>query len=352
MQRRSFLKTLSTVAALPVVAAAGGVAQPTPAAAAEPNLIKPKRLKAGDTLGLVAPGSFITEKQLQESQQSLEALGFKVAYSKTILAKAGYLAGTDAQRAEALHEMFSRDDIHGIVAARGGYGCARLLPLLDYELIQKHPKVLVGYSDITALLFGIFRKTGLVCFHGPVGVSTFNPFSTEYFTQVLMEPRDRLTLQSAEEADPKAAARPRTIRSGTARGRLVGGNLSLVVSLIGTPFDVDTANKIIFLEEVGEEPYRVDRMITQMLQAGKFAAAAGVALGVFSDCVPKPGESGLTSSFSVEEVLSSLLGHLDIPVVAGLSFGHIRNKFTLPFGGAAELDGRQQTITLLEPAVV
>ena len=352
MQRRSFLKTLSTVASFTAVAAVGGVAQRSAAAAAEPNLLKPKRLKPGATLGLVAPGSFITEKELQESQQNLEALGFKVAYSKTILAKEGYLAGTDAQRAEALHEMFSRNDIHGIVAARGGYGCTRLLPLLDYELIQKHPKVLVGYSDITALLFAIFRKTGLVCFHGPVGVSTFNPFSTKFFTQVLMEPRDRLTLQSIEETSPKAAAKPVTIRNVTVRGRLVGGNLSLVVSLIGTPYDVDTANKIIFLEEVGEEPYRVDRMITQMLEAGKFAAAAGVALGVFSDCLAKPGESGITSSFSVEEVLSDLLGHLDIPVVSGLSFGHIRNKFTLPFGGTAELNGLTQTLTLLEPAVV
>jgi muramoyltetrapeptide carboxypeptidase len=287
-----------------------------------------------------------------KSKENLEALGFKVAYTRNILAKEGYLAGTDQQRADDLNEMFSRKDIAGIVAARGGYGCTRILPILDYEMIKNNPKVLVGYSDITALLFGIFRKTGLVCFHGPVGISTFNKFSVDSFTGVLIDPHHALPLYDAHESIKTPAYKPLAIRSGKARGKLVGGNLSLVVSVIGTPYDVDTENKIIFLEEVREEPYRVDRMITQMLEAGRFEKAAGVALGVFLDCVPKPDESGVISSFSVEEVLSTRLGNLNIPVVYGMSFGHISNKFTLPFGIEAELDSFEQKITLLEPAVI
>jgi muramoyltetrapeptide carboxypeptidase len=352
MQRRTFLKAISTAASLTAVAPVNGFAHSTAEKLVNPGVIKPKRLQAGDTIGLVAPGSFITEKQLKESQDNLEALGFKVVYTKNILAKAGYLAGTDQQRADDLNEMFSRKDIAGIVAARGGYGCTRILPMLDYELIKQNPKVLVGYSDITALLFGIFRKTGLVGFHGPVGISTFNKFSVNNFTNVVMNPHDILPLHNADEAGKTAEYKPRTLRGGKARGKLVGGNLSLVVSVIGTPYDVDTANSIIFLEEVEEEPYRVDRMLTQMLEAGKFETAAGVALGVFLKCVPKPDESGVTSSFSVEEVLSTRLSPLSIPVVYGMSCGHITNKFTLPFGIEAELDSVEQKITLLEPAVI
>jgi len=350
MRRRTFLKSISTAASLTALSPFPGHARPENIA--DTSIIKPKRLKAGDTIGLVAPGSFISQKQLQASKENLQALGFNVACAKSILAKEGYLAGTDQQRADDLNEMFSRKDIDGIVAARGGYGCTRILPLLDYEMIRNNPKALVGYSDITALLFGIFRKTGLVCFHGPVGVSTFNKFSVDHFTEVLIHPHEKLALYDADEANKTPAYKPLAIRSGKARGKLVGGNLSLVVSVIGTPYDVDSAGKIIFLEEVGEEPYRVDRMITQMLEAGKFEKAAGVALGVFLDCVPKPDDSGVLSSFSVEEVLSTRLSNLNVPVLYGMSFGHISNKFTLPFGIEAELDSVEQKITLLEPAVI
>ena len=353
MQRRNFLKTVSSAAALTALSPLKGLANNrVENKPADLKIIKPRRLKKGDTLGLVAPGSFINEGELKESKDNLEALGFKVVYTGNILAKDGYLAGTDKQRADDLNEMFARKDVNGIVAARGGYGCTRILPMLDYKMIKNNPKVLVGYSDITALLFGIFKETGLVCFHGPVGISTFNKFSVDNFTDVLINPKDKLTLYDADEERKDDSYKPVTIRTGKARGKLVGGNLSLVVSVIGTPYDVDTENKIIFLEEVGEEPYRVDRMITQMLEAGKFEKASGVALGVFSGCKPKPDESGIISSFSVQEVLFDRLFNLNIPVVYGMSFGHITNKFTLPFGIEAELDSLEQKITLLEPAVI
>ena len=353
MQRRNFLKTISSAAALTALSPFTGLTNNLGVSkSSSVSVIKPARLKKGDTLGLIAPGSFIDENELKESAGNLEALGFKVVYTNNILARDGYLAGTDKQRADDINEMFLRKDVNAIVAARGGYGCTRILPMLDYKAIKDNPKILVGYSDITALLFAIFRKTGLVCFHGPVGISTFNNFSVDNFTDVLIHPHNRLTLYDANEKNNDDAYKPVTIRSGKAKGQLAGGNLSLVVSVIGTPFDVDTEGKILFLEEVGEEPYRVDRMFTQMLEAGKFDKAAGVALGVFSGCKPKASESGISSSFSVLEVLFDRLFNLNIPVVYGMSFGHITNKFTIPFGVEAEMNSLEQTITLLEPAVI
>ncbi len=202
------------------------------------------------------------------------------------------------------------------------------------------------------MLNGIYSQTGLIGFHGPVSTSTFNEFSVTNFKNVLMNPQAKTLLRNAVEDEAKSEYKPFVIRNGKAKGKLVGGNLSIVASLIGTKYDVDTKGKIIFLEEVGEEPYRIDRMLTQMTQAGKFKNAAGIALGVFTKCESKPDESGIANSFSLSEVLSDRLFRLGIPVHYGLSFGHVVNKFTLPFGIDAELDVDNQSLTLLEKAVV
>ncbi len=354
MKRRNFIKTLSSAALLTSLPAVDGFART--AVSVNPGgkeIIKPKRLKQGDTIGLIAPGSLLSEDELKESVENLKSMGFKPVYTERILARDGYLAGTDGQRSADVNEMFGRKDVDGIVAARGGYGCTRILPMLDYDTIKRNPKVLVGYSDITALLYGIYEETGLICFHGPVGISTFNDFSDFYFKNVLMFPHNKITMYNAASDSSRGEAyKTTTIRSGIAEGELAGGNLSLVVSVIGTPYDVDTEGKIVFLEEVGEEPYRVDRMLTQMLEAGKFDKAAGIMLGVFLNCVSKSKESGINSSFSVLEVMFDRLYDLGIPVVYGMSFGHITNKFTLPFGLKARLDSLDQTLTLLEPAVI
>ncbi len=280
--------------------------------------------------------------------------GFKVVYTKNILARYGYFAGTDEQRASDVNEMFKRNDVDGIVCARGGWGCSRILPLLDYDIIKNNPKVLIGYSDVTALLYGIYKETGLVCFHGPVGISTFNDYSVDYFKRVLMEPQQTLTFYNPHYDKNKDGEEyfPFTIRSGKSTGQLVGGNLSIVVSLIGTQYDIDCENKIVFLEDIGEEPYRIDRMLTQLIEAGKFKNVRGIMLGVFEDSKPQPDKSGITNSFSLAEVLFNKLSKLNVPTVYGMSFGHITNKFTLPFGIDAELDSLSQTLTLLEPAVV
>jgi len=345
MRRRNFLNTITAAA---TIAALPNFSFP----AEKTKTIKPKKLKVGDTIGLVSPGGFITEAQLEEAKTNMISLGFSVVVAKNILQKYGYFAGTDKERSEDLHEMFGNKKVDGIVCVRGGYGCARVLDFLDFNLIKRNPKVLIGYSDITALLYGIYAQTGLIGFHGPVATSTFNEFSVNNFKNVLMNPQQKLPLLIADEDPAKHEYKPFVIRHGKAEGKLVGGNLSIVASLIGTKYDVDSKGKIIFLEEVGEEPYRVDRMLTQMIQAGKFKHVVGVALGIFSKCDPKPDESGIANSFSLSEVLQERLFQLNVPVLYGLSFGHVVDKFTLPFGINAELDVDNQKLTLLEEAVV
>lgn len=342
MRRTDFLKLLGAASILPGVSFAQN-------GNAVIKKIKPARLKPGEKIGLIAPGGFIEEKELQESIDNLKSLGFNPVPSDNILARYGYLGGADKQRSDDINTMFSRKDIAGIICARGGYGCTRILPMLDYDLIKNNPKVLCGYSDITALLYGIYAKTGLIGFHGPVGISTFNKFSVDFFSYVLVNPYDRLELISEPESpDIKIT----TIRSGKAEGELVGGNLSLIVSVIGTPYDIDSTGKLIFIEETNEEPYRIDRMLTQMIQAGKFKNAAGIILGTFNKCEPNEKEPEFSRSFSLFEVFEDRLFNLGIPVLYGLSFGHIKNKFTLPFGAKAELNSSNQSLTLLESAVL
>ena len=346
MKRKNFLKAAGLAAA----------ASALPLGSLFPKLspverIKPPRLKSGDTLGLIAPGSYIDGQQLNDSIKNLNELGFNVVYNNSILSRNGYFSGPDKQRASDVNQMFYRDDVNGIICARGGYGCTRVLPLLNYNVISTNPKVLIGYSDITSLLYGIHKETGLVCFHGAVGTSTYNDFTIEYLKKTLMDPEDKLELRNPSPESPDEEFKAITIRDGIARGELIGGNLSVVVSLIGTPYDIDTRSKIIFLEEMSEDPYRIDRMLTQMRMAGKFEGASGIALGVFKDCRPSE-KSSFDTSFTLQEVLKNRLADLNIPVVYGMSFGHVKNKFVLPVGIKAELDSTKQTVTLLESAVV
>ncbi len=349
MQRKNFIKSIAAAsmgaAILPANFSRSFVKN-------DPRVTKPKKLNSGDTIGLIAPGSFITEDELKESIDNLALLGFKTVYTDAILQRYGYLAGKDKQRADDLNMMFARSDVDGIVAARGGYGCSRILPYLDYNTILKNPKILIGYSDITALLYGIYAKTGVVTFHGPVGISTFNEFSVRNFNDVLMSNKKNITLYNAEEEKEEAELNVYPIVTGKGQGKLVGGNLSIVVSMIGTEYDVDYKDKIIFLEEVSEEPYRIDRMLTQMIEAGKFEQASGIMLGIFHDCEAKEKDPSFPKSLTLKEVLLDRLGDLKIPVIYGMSFGHVTNKFTLPFGIESELDSGDGVLKLLENAVI
>lgn len=349
MKRRNFIKTLSTA----TVAAAVN----KPALAGNRNyqhkkLIKPQKLREGDTIALVTPGSYITQQELEESISNIRRLGFNVTYSERLMQKNGYFSATDKERAADLNEMFERKDVHGIMCARGGYGCARILSYLDYNLIKNNPKVLVGFSDVTALQYAIYKKSDIITFHGLVSISTFNSFSVKNFRNVLLNPTEELELRNSTTGNNYNPYGITVISDGKAEGELVGGNLSIVVSLIGTDYDIDFSGKIVFLEEFIEEPYRIDRMLTQMIQAGKFENAAGIALGVFKLCEPNKTNPAFNGSFSLMEVLTDRLGNLGIPVIYGLSFGHVADKFTLPFGGKAELNTDDKQLKLLEPCVL
>lgn len=349
MKRKTFIK--SAIGASVLSAISPSLAFNDDKTEHHKNIVKPGRLKSGDTVGLIAPAGFIKEEERDESIKNLQSIGFKVECGKHLLDKHGYLAGKDENRADDVNQMFADKKIDGIVCARGGYGCNRILPLLDYKIIKENPKVLVGYSDITSLVCGIYSKTGLIGFHGPVGISTFNDYSVKIFNNVLINPKNKYCFPEPEDTSDKPELKLFSVTKGKAKGRLIGGNLSVIASLIGTEYDVDTTDKIIFLEDVSEEPYRIDRMLTQMILAGKFKKAAGVALGVFSKCEPKPDQSGITNSFNMLEVIADRLSGLNIPVVYGFSFGHIVNKFTIPCGVLAELDANNKKLTLLESAV-
>ncbi len=348
MKRRKFFRTASALSASVIV---------NPLLASDKNsytkmpdspVQKPKRLREGDTVGLVAPAGFISENQLARSIQNLEKLGFRVKYTDRLFARHGYFAGDDETRARDLEGMFADPVVKGIFCVRGGWGSARIIPYLDFGLIKNNPKAFLGFSDITTLSYVLFVKTGLVTFHGVNSATSFNEYTTQNFKKVVCNPSPKTVLYTADEERTETEYETRVIRSGVAAGPLVGGNLSIMVSLLGTPYDIDTEGKLIFIEEVREEPYRIDRMLTQMRIAGKFCGAAGVVMGVFRDCHPRIEDS---HGFSLHEVLYDRLHDLGIPVLYGMSFGHIVNKLTFPVGIQAELNTVYKKITLLEEAV-
>lgn len=304
---------------------------------------KPKRLQKGDTIGLITPGSYISDEGLEKAVTNIEGLGFTVKLSKNIRAKHGFNAGTDQQRLDDLHQMFADNQIKGVWCARGGYGCGRLLPYIDYRLIKQNPKVLIGYSDITALLQAIYCKTGMIGFHGPVGASDFTDYTVTNFRNVLMESKTNYIIKTEPSSINTVV-----FQHGQAEGQLVGGNLSLLASLVGTDFQLDLKGKLLFIEEIGEKPYRIDRMLTQLKQATNIQKVAGIALGTFEDCEPEEGDNSL----SLLDTLKSQFSDFKVPIIYGLSFGHIANQCTLPVGLNARLITKNQTITLLETAVL
>ncbi len=310
------------------------------------SLKKYKPLKPGDTIGLIAPAGKINQDRIEKASNNLKSLGFKVKYNKSILEVKGYLAGSDSRRLKELHAMYEDPAIAGIWCVRGGYGATRILDQLDFSLIKKNPKPLLGYSDITALLNTIYQKTGSPCFHAPVGSSSFTNYTKEHLAPIfgLNEPHlINLASQNEKEGLNKQVYKSFQINPGTAQGKLAGGNLSLLVSLIGTKHQVRTTNRIVFIEDIGEEPYRVDRMLTQLLSAGFFEKAKAVVLGIFAGCHRK-NEIDLT----LAEVITDRIKPLKIPSVYGFSFGHIDNQCTFPIGAAAEFNANNMSIKILQ----
>ncbi|MBZ2177666.1 MAG: LD-carboxypeptidase [Acidobacteriota bacterium] len=339
MRRRSFLGT---------VAAAGA------AAAAPPPLIKPKRLQPGMTIGLVTPSTYVSDPdELRTAVRTIEHFGCKVKMGQFVKRKLGYLGGTIEERAADVNAMFADPGVDAVFAIRGGYGSAQILPALNYDLIAKHPKIFIGYSDITAMHLAIHQKTGLVTFHGPVPLSAFTEYTQKHYRKALFESGPLGALTNPAEANP---LRPnhtlRTVVGGRASGPLTGGCLTLLATTMGTPYEVDTRGRIFFIEDVGEEPYAMDRMLTQMRLAGKLEQAAGIVFGECSRCTPKDYKPGFDNNLSLGEVVDEILGKLKIPVLAGLTIGHTADQLTLPMGVAATLDADAGTLTVTESATV
>jgi muramoyltetrapeptide carboxypeptidase len=354
INRRDFGKLL-TVSGMAAAGTGGlaGTASPSAAPAphkARPPLQKPRRLAPGDTVGVVLPATLAFEASTVDiGREQLEALGFRVKMGAHVRARHGYFAGTDRERAADLQEMFEDDAVRGIVCHSGGWGSPRLLPLLDFDRIRRHPKVFLGFSDVTALLNALHQETGLVTFHGPVASSVLRPWTLEHLRRALQSPAPLGTLANPPKEEDELigrAFRTLTIRGGRARGRLVGGNLTLLAALMGTPWEIDTEGAILLLEDTDEELYRIDRMLTQLALGGKLDKAAGVVFGTCTDC-PVEGPS-----FSLEEILRDRLEPLGVPVLKGLAFGHIPEKLTLPIGLPATLDADAGTLTFDEAAVV
>ena len=319
-----------------------------------PPLLRPRALKTGDTAGLITPSTYVSDPDsLALAERTVAYFGLKPKWGKNVRRREGYLGGTVDERLDDLHSMFRDPEVKAIFAIRGGYGSAQLLDRIDYDLIRSHPKVFLGYSDITALHLAIHKKTGLVTFHGPVVLSRFSDYKQQHFRQVLFETKPPGVVTNPPDSN---ALRPthalRAVRPGKASGRLIGGNLTLISTTMGTPYEIDTRGRILFLEDVDEEPYRIDRMLTQLRLAGKLDDAAGIVFGECADCRPKDYKPSFNSTFTLGEILDRILGSLKIPVLSGLTIGHTDDQLTLPEGVMATLDAGKQQLILEEAGVL
>ncbi|MBI3788870.1 MAG: LD-carboxypeptidase [Ignavibacteriales bacterium] len=312
------------------------------------NTLKPPRLQKGDLIGLISPASPPSAREkIDKGAHYLERLGYRVKIGKNVMAEHGYLAGTDDQRAGDLNDMIGDRNVKAIFAVRGGYGTPRLLQLIDYAALKRNPKIIVGYSDLTALQLAIFRKTGLVTFSGPMtGVEMWNsidPYTEEHFWRTI-------TSRTKVGPLPNPPEEPsHIIKHGKASGRLIGGNLSLLLSLFATPYCPDLRDSILIIEDVDEAPHRVDRMLAQLYNAGLWKKIAGLVIGRFTDCVPSdPSKPHLT----VEQVLQEAMEKVPCPVIGNFQYGHIPRKLTLPLGLRTRLETKAGLIEVVESAVV
>lgn len=346
MDRREFLTSLAIAPVAPRL----GSRSPSPV----PTAIRPKRLANGDTVALVSPASATWETvDIQIARESLEALGLHVRLSEHLMERRGYLAGDDRARAHDINSAFGDGSIAAVHAIRGGWGSSRLLPYLDFEMIRRNPKVLIGYSDITALLLSVYARTGLVTFHGPIGMGRWDEFSLDSYRRVLFDGeavtfRNKRDLTTERNALVQTEFRVNTIAPGKARGRLLGGNLTVLTTLLGSPYLPVWDGAILFCEDVHEELYRIDRMLTQLKIAGVLGRVAGFVFGGCAECGPGEGYGSLT----LEDIFNDHIKPLGVPAWQGAMIGHQQPQWTLPEGIEVEIDATAGTIAMTGPAVV
>ena len=301
--------------------------------------IKPDALKPGDTVAIVASAAAIEREHLERGVNVLASLGYRVKVSERVLARSGILAGDDRDRASELQEYFADPEVKAIFSARGGYGCGRLLPILDFKAIASTPKIFVGFSDATFLLNALVDFAGMISFHGPMVAMDFarglSPRSLEHLQGLLSGKLDGFELEAHEAMHP-----------GSAQGEVIGGCLSVVVAMIGTPYQPRFDGRILFLEDTGEKAYRIDRMLVQLRQSGALSRVAGIVFGAIRAIDGNEQETQLIARFAAEQTAG-----LGCPVLYGIETGHGTENFTIPFGVVARIDSAARRIIFTEPAV-
>ena len=307
-------------------------------------MIKPKALEFGDTIGVIAPASPTSKANIKKAEKKLVEMGFKVKMGESCFETYGYLSGTDDIRARDLNNMFADEEVSGIICMRGGYGTPRLLELIDYELIKRNPKVFVGYSDITALHIAITQLSNLVTFHGPMVAADLIGDVSEFTQKSLYN--SILKGEFSGDIDNPDGEDIVTINGGMAEGPIIGGNLSLVVDTLRTPYEIDVKGKILFLEEIGEESYQIDRMFNQLRLSGLLEEAEGIILGDFHNCGAEISKH--PDSLTLEQVIDDLVRPVNKPTIYNLQSGHCEPMITLPFGVNARLDADKGQLTILE----
>jgi len=316
-----------------------------------PTFLKPDRINFGDTIGIIAPASAPPDpKAIDRAAAALERFGFKPKLAKNVRARLGFIAGTDRERAADVMSMFADKKVKAMICIRGGYGASRILDRLDYNLIRRNPKILSGYSDITSLHGALMKKCNLLSIHAPMlNGALADPkvpeFTKKSFFRTVMEAKPAGSICQGYEGKTISI-----LHRGIAEGRLVGGNLSLVCASLGTPFAPSFKGKILFIEDISERPYRLDRLFTQLLNAGVFNQVIGVAVGVNADC-DEPKSKIKEYQQSGADVVKERLSTLKIPVVVGLPFGHVDLNATIPVGARAKLDANQGDLIITESAV-
>ena len=308
--------------------------------------IKPERLKKGDVIGIVSPARWMEEQELFKAAAIVEQMGFHVKISPQNFLRKDQFAGNDYDRAGAIEAMFKDREVKAIVCARGGYGALRIIDLLDYDLIAKNPKIFVGYSDITALLISIYTETGLITFHGPMLHSFIN--EADSFTITYLQ--YAICSDEPYNANFSIDTQVRVLRPGIAEGELIGGNLSILVNLIGTPHDFDTSGKILFIEDVDEYLYNLERMLIHLKRSGKIDKLAGLIIGEMKDIK----DNNIPFGKDIDGMVLDIVGNTTFPIVTNFPCGHNKNQMTIPISVMARLecDENRANLAMPEPAVV
>lgn len=341
MNKRSFLKSLGLLAATgPIL----GLDFPKVSTS---STLLPKALLRGQTVGIISPSAATADRmEFTYAKEAMEALGLKVKLGKNFENRFGHLAGTDEERAADFNAMFADPEVKAIICLRGGSGAARILPLIDYAQVKANPKPLLGYSDITAFHCALQSQAGLISFHGPNGSGSWNSFNAGQFQQLFFEQKLLTFKNEIGKGDDLVAKgnRIQTLTAGSVEGKILGGNLTVLTALSGTPYFPDFQDAILFIEDVGEDPYRIDRMMSTLKLNGTLGKIKGFVFGQCSECKPGNGYG----AFTVDQIMDQYILPLGIPAYIGAMIGHIPRQFIIPVGARVRLNASTGTLTLLE----